>query len=93
MTICATDISRPGTIIFTTLHGHKLALQYGDDWQVTKEVIPLVKEEDQGLKQTWHNQPITRILLTRRSTRINGSVQYIFSPVEKTQRAENDPLP
>ena len=88
MTICATDISHPGTIIFTTLHGHKVAMQYSDDWQVTKEPIPLVTEEDQGFKQTWHDQPITRILLTYRATPTNGSFQYIFSLKDRTAGSE-----
>jgi Heparinase II/III-like protein len=82
MTICASDINSPGTITFTTVHGHKVTLQYSDEWQVSKEVVPLVTEEDQGLKQTWRGQPITRILLTHRSTPTNGSFHYVFSPKE-----------
>jgi hypothetical protein len=79
MSICSVDISQPGTIIFTTAHGNKVLLKYGKDWQVTKETIPLITEEEQGLKVTWRNQPITRILLTLRSPVSSGHFQYIIS--------------
>lgn len=79
MTVCATDITQPGKIVFTTSHGYKVSLKYADDWQVTKETIPLVSEEDQGLKLTWHNQAITRVLLRHRSPGATGSVQYVVS--------------
>jgi len=76
MTVCNVDISQPGTIFFTTIKGTRVALQYGKDWQVEKETIPLTTEEEQGLKLTWHNQPITRVLLTLRSQASNGKFQY-----------------
>jgi hypothetical protein len=63
MTVCDADISQPGKIIFTTQHGTRVQLAYGKEWEISKEIVPLVTEEDQGLKMTWHNQPITRILL------------------------------
>jgi heparinase II/III-like protein len=79
MTVCETDITQPGKIIFTTQYGYKVELKYGTEWEISKEIIPLVTEEDQGLKTTWHNQPITRILLTLRSPKNSGSFQYIIS--------------
>jgi hypothetical protein len=78
MTICPADISKPGTIVFTTSHGNKISLRYDDRWQVSKETIPLTSEEEQGLKFTWHDQPITRVLLTLRSPAANGRFQYII---------------
>jgi hypothetical protein len=83
MTICAVDISQPRTIFFTTAHGNKVALQYGEGWQITKETIPLTTEEDQGLKLTWHDQPITRILLIHRSPTASGRFQYIITTDKK----------
>jgi hypothetical protein len=79
MTVCDVDITQPGKIIFTTQHGAKLFLTYGKEWEISKEIIPLVTEEDQGLKMTWHNQPITRILLAFRSSGNSGRFQYIIS--------------
>ena len=79
MTICTVDISQPGTIFFITAHGNKVALKYGNDWQVEKEIIELTTEEDQGLRATWHDQPITRILLKLRSPVSDGRFKYLIS--------------
>ncbi|MDP4260987.1 MAG: heparinase II/III family protein [Bacteroidota bacterium] len=84
MTICDVDIRRPGIIIFSTAHGNKVSLRYGNNWQVTKETLPLITEEEQGLKVTWHNQPITRILLTLRSPVARGRFEYVISTGVKT---------
>jgi hypothetical protein len=83
MTVCAVDISQPGTIIFTTAHGIKVSLSYGEGWQVTKETMALTTEEEQGLKVTWHDQPIIRILLTLRSPAASGNFQYIITTDKK----------
>ncbi len=89
MTICPVDINQPGTIVFTTVHGNKVSLQYGDGWQVTKETMTLTTEEEQGLKLTWHNQPITRILLTHRSPVASGHFQYIITTGAKDSQKGN----
>lgn len=79
MTVCSVDISQPGTVFFTTAHGNKVALQYGEGWDVIKETMKLATEEEQGLKLTWHDQPITRILLKLRSLKNSGSFRYIIT--------------
>ncbi|HEV8283843.1 MAG TPA: heparinase II/III family protein [Chitinophagaceae bacterium] len=79
MTVCSVDISQPGTILFTTSHGNKVALKYGDAWQATKKTMTLATEEEQGLKNNWHDQPITRILLTHRFPSSGGSFQYLIT--------------
>jgi hypothetical protein len=79
MTICSVDITQPGTIFFTTTNGKRVALQYGNEWEVSNETMKLVTEEEQGLKSTWHNQPITRILLKLRSPVSSGQFQYIIT--------------
>lgn len=78
MTVCDADISQPDKIIFTTAHGKKVLLQYGKEWQATKERMNLVTEEEQGLKYTWRNQPITRILLTLKSPVSVKEFKYVF---------------
>jgi hypothetical protein len=80
MTVCSADIDQPRIIVFTTEHGNKVSFHYDTDWQATKETIPLKTEEEQGLKSTWRNQAITRILLTHRSpTSSNARFEYIIS--------------
>jgi hypothetical protein len=79
MTVCEADISTSGLIVFTTAHGKKVSLKYGKEWQATKELVPLITEEDQGIKATWRNQPITRILLTLKSSASQGKYQYIIA--------------
>jgi hypothetical protein len=83
MTVCSVDITQPGKIIFTTAHGNKMELAYGTEWEVSKEIIPLVTEEDQGLRATWHDQPITRILLTLRQPMSKGSFEYYITANSK----------
>ena len=79
MTVCKTDIDQPGIILFTTEHGKKVSLHYDHDWQVAKETMPLTTEEEQGLKLTWRNKAITRILLTHRFPKSSGRFEYIIS--------------
>ena len=59
--------------------GGKTDFHYGTDWQANKETMPLLTEEEQGLKSTWRNRAITRILLTHRSPTLNGRFEYIIS--------------
>jgi len=79
MTVCDADISQPGKIIFITQHGTRVQLAYGKEWEISKEIVPLVTEEDQGLKMTWHNQPITRILLKLRQPLSRGQFNYYIT--------------
>lgn len=76
MTVCSVDVSLPGKIFLTTGKGNKVTLEYGNDWQVQKETMQLTTEDEQGLKTTWRNQSITRILLTLRSPANGGRFQY-----------------
>jgi hypothetical protein len=78
MTVCSVDVTQPGKIIFTTAHGNKLELGYGKEWEISKEIISLTTEEDQGFKLTWHDQPITRILLTNQAPKASGAFQYVI---------------
>jgi hypothetical protein len=79
MTVCSADIDEPGIILFTTEHGNKVSLHYDTVWQATKETMPLITEEEQGLKSTWRNKVITRIFLTHRSPKSSGKFEYILS--------------
>jgi heparinase II/III-like protein len=79
MTVCNANIDQPGVILFTTEHGNNVSLRYGSNWQASKETMQLSTEEEQGLKSTWRNKVITRILLTYRSPKSSGRFEYIFS--------------
>lgn len=79
MTVCNANIDQPGIILFTTEHGSKVSLHYNSNWQASKETMSLIAEEEQGLKSTWRNKVITRILLTHRSPTSSGRVEYILS--------------
>jgi heparinase II/III-like protein len=79
MTVCNANIDQPGIILFTTEHGNKVSLHYDSDWHATQETMPLTTEEEQGLKTTWHNKVITRVLLTYRSPKSSGRFEFIFS--------------
>lgn len=79
MTVCKVDIDHPGIIIFTTQHGYTVSLTYGSEWHAAKETMPLTTEEDQGLKATWHDNSITRILLTNYSPTRAGRFEYTIT--------------
>jgi hypothetical protein len=83
MTVCDVDIRDGRTVILTTAQGKKISLQHDIGWTVEKEMVPLVSEEDQGLKNTWRNRPITRILMTRKNPQLKGRFHFNLSRVEK----------
>jgi hypothetical protein len=80
MTVCETDITTPGTIIFKTEKNEKVQLSYAaTDWKLSKEIMPLTEPHEQGLKTNWNNKTITRILLTNISNKKEGSFVYTIS--------------
>jgi len=79
MTVCNIDINSPGKIFFTTAKGSNVTLEYGNEWQVQKETMSLATEDEQGLKTTWRNQSITRVLLTLRSPARSGNFRYVMT--------------
>ena len=57
--------------------GTKVYLNYDASyWNISKENIPLVTPEDQGLKHSWDGRDIWRILLTAKSAAQKKSVSY-----------------
>jgi hypothetical protein len=82
MTICQTDISKPGNIVFTSAEGTKVLLQYdADNWQAGVETIPLTTPEDESLAIKWAGKPIQRVLLTRKSPASAGKVLFTFKKI------------
>jgi hypothetical protein len=77
MTVCSVDISAPGHIVFTTDQGKMVELLYDAKvWQVQKEEMNLTTPEEEGLKTSWHQHPITRIRLVLRSAMPRAIFQY-----------------
>ena len=77
MTVCNTDITSPGRIIFNLPGEKKVYLDYDKNlWNVSKEKIDLTTPEDQGLKHSWDGLDIWRILLTGKSNKPKNSIKY-----------------
>jgi hypothetical protein len=67
MTACPADINQPGQIIFTLPNGRKAILNYpAKHWVASKEMVPLVNEEDEDIRNSWKGQTIVRISLERK---------------------------
>ena len=68
MTVAAVDIATPGLILFTTDRGRKVELRYDARvWKAQRDDMQLTTPEEEGLKETWHRRPITRIRLDIKS--------------------------
>lgn len=77
MTVCLSDITTPGKIIFTLPDGAKVYFEYDKNfWDVEKEKIDLKTPEDQGLKHSWEGMDIWRILFTCKSSDLKHTVNY-----------------
>ncbi|MEO8821925.1 MAG: heparinase II/III family protein [Ginsengibacter sp.] len=77
MTVCNTDITSPGKIIFDIPGEKKIYLDYDNKfWNITKEKINLVTPEDKGLKHSWDGRTIWKILLSAKSPDQKKSISY-----------------
>lgn len=76
MTICRVNIDKPGTIVFITGKGRRVSLAYDPAWKVELQPMNLLSEEEEGLKVTWGNRPIKRVLLTRKKAPAGVRVSY-----------------
>jgi hypothetical protein len=77
MTVCPTDLSHPGKILFTLPNQKTVTLAYNAAvWDVKKEKMELTSPEDQGLKTSWDHQDIYRILLVNKTTAPKATVNY-----------------
>jgi hypothetical protein len=76
MTVCATDLSKRGLIVFDT-GKRKIRLRYdAKDWTVTKEEIQLNRPDEKGLAVGWGRNNLSRLLLTNISHKRAGSFTY-----------------
>lgn len=78
MTIGEPDIAIAGKILFTLPGGEKVFLEYDPAvWGVGKEKMILTTPEEQGLKTTWEERDIWRILLTGRGNEKEVMTRYV----------------
>lgn len=79
MTVCLVDVSQAGKVVFSLPNNKTIGLDYDANvWDVKKEKIDLISPEDQGLKSSWHNQEIYRIVLSAKVMADNRIVKYII---------------
>jgi hypothetical protein len=77
MTVCPTDLSNPGKIMFTLPNQKTITLDYdAGTWEAKKEKIELPTPEDQGLKTSWDQHDIYRVLLVSKSNAAKATVNY-----------------
>ena len=77
MTICETDLSQPGKIIFSLSTGKEVILDYDAKlWSASKQKVELKTAEDQSFKG-W-GKPIWRILLANKAISKNGQSFLTF---------------
>lgn len=75
MTVCETDISKPGQVEFTVSGGKKVYMSYDPkSWAVSKEQVKLETPEDENFK-AW-GKPIWRVLLTAKEVGETGKFTY-----------------
>lgn len=79
MTICPTDITKVGKLMFDLPNGKKVFLDYNAKaWDVKREKMPLTEPEDQGLKSGWKHHDIYRIILTAKNNTNKAIVKYLI---------------
>ena len=79
MSVSDIDTDKPGTIAFTLPDHSKVYLDYdAKTWTVKKEAMQLTTPEDQGLKHSWEDKTIWRILLTAKAADGAKTVKYFI---------------
>lgn len=77
MTVCATDLSTPGKILFSLPDQSKMILDYDAKlWTASVETMALKTPEEEGLKHSWGGKEISRILLTAKKPATQKSITY-----------------
>jgi hypothetical protein len=80
MTVCVTDISVPGKIIFTTEKNQQVRLLYdAAQWDIAKEKMSLAEPHEQGLKANWNDREVWRLLLVNKKNQKENVFVYSIS--------------
>lgn len=82
MTVCKTDISIPGVIVFSMPDQKKVKLLYDASiWQIEKHKVELNQTEDQEFRVLWEEQTIERISLISKKMLRKGVATYFIKPL------------
>lgn len=76
MTVCETDISRPGKMVFTLSGGGRVYLDYDKRWKVVRQRVELKEPEDEKIRTSWHNKTLWRILFEKVDWGREETVKY-----------------
>lgn len=79
MTVCNTRTDEPGMVIFEVPGQKPVVMQYDPAfWQASKEPMPTDAPDEKRLAENWGHRPVWRILLTSRTRKKSGTIQYQF---------------
>jgi hypothetical protein len=82
MTVCETDLSKAGKIIFKTPGKKTVSLSYDPKlWVATIEQPSTDGMEYSSFKTKWDGHPVQRILLTSTALKQNGKYNFVISKV------------
>jgi hypothetical protein len=82
MTVCDTDLSSPGKIIFKTPGKKTVSLTYDPKlWVVSSEFPSTDGMEYSSFKTKWDSHPVQRILLTSKAPKQNGKYGFVISKI------------
>jgi len=77
MTVCDVDLNAAGKIKFTLPNDKNVFMSYDPlSWDIKKEKIELITEEDEKFKSSWGGKDIWRILLTNKKNDLSGKFEY-----------------
>ncbi|GAB3930626.1 heparinase II/III-family protein [Mucilaginibacter myungsuensis] len=79
MTICPTDISVPGKLLFGLPNGKTVTMDYDASFfDAKQEKVNLTTPEDEGIKSNWHRKDIYRITLSNKIVTNIKVVKYVI---------------
>ena len=80
MTVCDTDLSAPGKIIFKTPANRSVTLTYdAKRWEVSTDLPSTEGMEYSSFKTKWDNRPVKRILLTAKKPGVKDKYGFVLS--------------
>ncbi|MCD8540683.1 MAG: heparinase II/III-family protein [Leadbetterella sp.] len=80
MTVCETDLSTPGKIIFKVPGNKPVSLSYDPGrWEVSTDLPSTEGMEYNSFKTKWNKRAVRRILLTARNPAVKGKHGFVIS--------------
>jgi hypothetical protein len=80
MTICDTDLSKPGSIVFTVPGSSSVTLTYAAAaWDVRREPMSYSAPDEKRLADNWGHRPMWRLLLVNKKPQATGTFTYTIT--------------